>query len=385
MPARPITTDEERAFEAYVEALLKSGDDSDVCKRLAELEVPAPYRVRMKVLYSDMSPVSVINGLVERAILQRLSDKSRTYVYQTTIGRENLREVRVPFLIASFDNHNLSVCVQTIIGICKTDQWMALKRFAKSNYPNLVPILLSQSELIRSAKMLKKLTGHDAYVRGFSAYESLGGAAGKPRRSVREWTDEELDDALLTIQDRRQIITSLEVDFFPRIDTYRHVRPRTTCKIRKDGEIEVTGNFDLAFDAVARQVGQVGERKLAFFSKRGLRQSQYKPRPLAINFSRPVFDNLEAVHNLVQVLAKYSHSMHAVEHGNPYAHVKLTDLFDGSSFDVWAIPPQRVALIPGLKASEGAFERLIHYIFDVFREGQVANYDHEGRALAGGS
>jgi hypothetical protein len=71
--------------------------------------------------------------------------------------------------------------------------------------------------------------------------------------------------------------------------------------------------------------------------------------------------------------------MRAVMHGNPHAHVHMTDLFDGSSFDVWAVSPQRVVLIPGLKASEAAFERFIHYIFDVFREGQIATYGKEKR------
>jgi len=87
--------------------------------------------------------------------------------------------------------------------------------------------------------------------------------------------------------------------------------------------------------------------------------------------------------NFVHILSKYPHSMYAIEHGNPYAHVKLADIYDGSSFDVWAISPSRIALIPGLKASEAAFERLVHFIFDKFREGQIANYDYEGRTLEG--
>ena len=94
-----------------------------------------------------------------------------------------------------------------------------------------------------------------------------------------------------------------------------------------------------------------------------------------------IFDDIEHVRKLVSVLTDYKHSMHAVIHGNPYAHVRLTDLCDGSSFDVWAVPPQCVALVPGLKASEAAFERLVHFIFDAFREGKIVTYDREQRAL----
>jgi hypothetical protein len=73
--------------------------------------------------------------------------------------------------------------------------------------------------------------------------------------------------------------------------------------------------------------------------------------------------------------------MHAVAHGNPYAHLAMTDLLDGSSFDVWAVPPDRIALVPGIKASEGAFGRLVNYIFDSFGEGSIATYDQEERTL----
>lgn len=383
MPAQLTTIDDQRIFEAYIEALFKSGDDISVHNQLGELDVPPPYRARVKVLYSPVSPAAIVDGLVEQGSIKRLSGQSRTYVYHTTIGRENLRELRVPFFMATFPDNSVGSRVQAMIGVCKTDQWKVLRRLTRNNYPDLVPILLSQSELIQSAKRLKKRTGHDVHVKAFSGYESLREGMGRRRKSIREWTDEELDEALLVIQDRGQIINSLDVDFFPKIGAHAHISPRTRCKIRKEGEIEVSGNFNLAFDAVATQVGQIGERKLGFFSKRGLRESAYKPHPLAVNFSRPVLENLEVVRNFVQVLTKYPHSMYAIEHGNPYAHVKLTDLFDGSSFDVWAIPPQRIALIPGLKASEAACERLIHYIFDAFREGQLANYDHEGRTFDG--
>jgi hypothetical protein len=150
--------------------------------------------------------------------------------------------------------------------------------------------------------------------------------------------------------------------------------PRAICKIRKEGEIEVTGSLRLVFDAVAVQIAKAGEEKLNFFSGRSLKDSQYKPRPLSIDFKHLAFEKIESVRAFVDVLRIYPHSLHAVEHGNPYAHVKVTDMFDGSCFDIWAVPPQRIALIPGLKASEGAFERIVHYIFERFKEGDVVEY-----------
>lgn len=378
---RITTSQQEREFETYVEALFKLDDYTKVHNELSRITVPSPYRLRIKVLYSITSVRNVVDGLLGNENLQQLKEKSRTYVFNTTVGRVEPKKLRIPFFVASFDKNMLRENVQAVVAICKTDQWIALRRFSESKYPRLVPILLSQAELIKSAKRLKQVTGHNVIVKALSAKESFDGKMREHSKSIRMWTDEELDSALLSIHDRHQIINSLDLEFFQRIGDHAHILPSAECKIRKNGEIEVTGSYKLAFTAVAAQIAEVGEKKLGFFSGRGLRVSNYKPRPLAVNFVQPVFEKLDTVRHFVQILSKYPHSMHAVVHGNPYAHVKLTDIFDGSSFDIWAMSPSRIALMPGLKATEAAFERLVHYIFDKFREGQISNYDFEGRAL----
>ena len=375
------TSLEQDEFEAYIEALFKLDGYHNIHKELDRLKVPAPYRLRIKVLYSEISVNKVMDGLVEEGILNNLKKESKTYTYNTTIGEQTAKKISVPFFLASFDQYELRENIQAIIAICNADQWNAIRRLSKRSYPSLVPILLSQSEIIKSAKRLKQVTGHNVNVKAFSAKEAFNGKRGEHLKSIREWTDEELDRALLNIKDRRQIIYSIDIEFFQRIGDQMNVVPSAICKIRKNGEIEVTGSYKLAFDAVATEIAKVGLHKLRFYSGRGLRASAYKPKPLAVNFSQPVFENLDAVSNFVHIISKYPHSMHAIEHGNPYAHVNLTDIYDGSSFDVWAISPSRIALIPGLKSSEAAFERLVHFIFDRFREGQISNYDYEGRTL----
>jgi len=367
------TAREERDFQSYVDALLSTGDSDQVLEALLDLEVPTPYRARAKVLYAPNSPAAVFRKLEAKGRIRSLSRSADSYAYATTVGRKAPIQVHVPFVVASLrGGEDISRRVQVAIAICTSQQWQALRRLIKANYPKLVPILLSQTELINSAKQLRQVSGHEVRVRGSSAREG-------PRKSVRQWTYEQLDEALRSIKERRQTLTWLEVEFFPRLGQHSHVIPKATCKIRKSGEIEVAGSLRLAFEAIVKEVARVGERKLRHFSQRGLREADYQPRPLAINFSQPIFEDLDTVRGLVGLLAKYPHSMHAVEHGNPYAHVKVTDLHDFSAFEVWAIPPRRIALLPGLKASEAAFERLVHFIFDGFREGQVGDYERAER------
>jgi len=374
-----IRAGKEKDFQSYVQAVLRGDSPAKVLERLATLEVPAPYNVRVKVVYSKTSPSEVFDHFVTtgRGIIPA-SNKGPAYEFKTS---ESSRGSRVPFFVMPFETGHLSKHVAAVISICKSGQWRSLRRAMKNMYPRLVPILLSQGELVRAAKSLKQQTGHDVRVLALSAKERLQGAANRHRRSVRYWTDEELDEVLMKVQDQQQILTSLEVQFFPRIDELAHVVPDAIAKIRKDGELEVSGSFRVAFDSIAVPVARAGLQKLNFFSGRGLREAQYAAKPLAITFDAPVFDELPTVRKLVKTLVHYPKSMHAVAHGNPYAHLQMTDLLDGSSFDVWAVPPNRIALIPGLKASEGAFERLVSYIFDSFREGRVTTYDREERHL----
>lgn len=378
MRTRIQTAAEEREFQSYVQALLGSGSSPDVLRRLADLEVPPPYRVRVKVVYSSASPEAVVDQAVASGRVLPASNNGRSYLYRPPSDR---KASRVPFFVAAFEANDIQQNMAAIISVCRSSSWERLRRGLRGMYPSLVPVLLSQTELVQAAKSLRRQTGHEVRVRAFSAKERLPGGSPRARKSVREWTDEALDQVLVVVQDRQQVITSLDVEFFPRFGEHLHVKPNVTCKIRKDGELEVSGSFRIAFEAIALPIARAGQQKLHFFSRRGLRESDYQPRPLAIGFARPIFDDTAAVRSLVGTLTKYPHSIHAIAHGNPYAHLQITDLLDGSSFDVWAVPPDRVALMPGLKASEGAFERLVHYIFETFREGQIRTYGREERPL----
>jgi hypothetical protein len=135
--------------------------------------------------------------------------------------------------------------------------------------------------------------------------------------------------------------------------------------------MDLTGNFDLVWRFVVEHVAQVGQRKLSSYAKRGLRERRYDAAPLRITYSRPLFDKVETVRRLVRVLQAYPRSMHSVQHGNPYAYVQVSDSFDGSSFDVWALSPNAISIVPRLKATEAAIARLIQWIFEEFQEGSV--------------
>jgi len=375
MPVGERTRDDER-FQTYVRAVLRDGDSDSILRSLSDLDVPAPYYVRMKVFYSNQRPDSILRHLVEKGDLELLSEQASVYAYKATIGRKHRMSINVPLVVFSFKDRGLPDNVQAIVSISTSNEWNALKRFLRKSYPRLVPVLLSQRELISGVHELRRTTGNSVQVRSYTVREKIDRPTSRQWKVNRAWTDEELGHVLLNIQDRNEVITSLDVVFYPRKGDALHVVPHAGCKVRKTGEIEVDRSFRVAFDAVAGVVAEAGYKKLMFLSGRGLRSAQYRPRPVAIDYAPPVFENLEMVRALVGLISNYPHSMRAVQHGNPYAHLKLTDTLDYSSFDIWAVPPSRLAILPGLRASEAAFERLIDYLFENFKEGDVVEYQH---------
>ena len=208
------TSTEDQRFQAYVRALLQSGDDRAVFTALDTLTVPRPYYVRMKVLYSERSPVDVFDELATRDSLQLFSTETASYRYKCAMGRKHRMEVDIPFIVLSFSEMDLPNNVQAVVSVCRSHEWGALTRFLRSKYPRLVPILLSQRELISSVKGLRASTGHSVQVRSYSAKERIGSPRTRQWKVKREWTDEELDQVLLTVQDRHEVITSLDVVFF---------------------------------------------------------------------------------------------------------------------------------------------------------------------------
>jgi hypothetical protein len=358
---------ERHKFEVFVEEILASAAD-DVPRHLAELSVPDPFRLRLKVLYSRETISAVLDD--QQKLGNVYERKPHAFRLDVSVGRAPSRRVRLPFAILDAGRPNMFVA----IAVCAGEDWQALVRFLDARYPQLVPVYLSQRELIGSIRTLRHSTPDlDLRVREMSATEKIETETGKRKRSVREWTDEDLDNLLIHVEDRRQIINSLRFDFHRRINDKVDVIPTLSCKVTRKAIVEISGKFAVAWDTVIADVVAAGAEKLKFFSKRGLRDRNYSASPLAIHFKKQVFDDLAEVRRFVDVMRKYPHSAYAVDHGNPYAHLQLSDRYDGSSFELWAVTSDEILVLPRLRATEGAVERLIHYIYDEFREGEVTD------------
>lgn len=370
MTYRLQTAEQRRQFEAFLAAVFALGDLSGITDALREMSPPAPYRIRMKAVYSTGPAERVFDALARDGLFQRVTPRGPGFTFDALKGTQI--DSRVFFAVLPTGQPHVAV----LVTVAEREEWHLLLRQVRKQYPDLVPIHLSQRELLESVTLLTRRVRntYDLRVRELSAKETVRTSEGKHVKSVREWTDEDWDKAIAHVSQRRQIITKVAFSFHRRIGETIDVVPTALCKVSKSGEIEFTGRYDLIWSNVVAHVAEAGEKKLSFYAKRGLREREYQPAPLAVTYPQPVFNDLEEVRRLVSVLTKYPKSMHAVQHGNPYAYVQVADIYDGSSFDIWAVSPESITVVPKLKATEAAVARLIQYIFDHFREGTVENY-----------
>ncbi|MFV1980599.1 MAG: hypothetical protein ACC655_05535 [Rhodothermia bacterium] len=365
------TSEQSTAFEAFIESVYRLDGVDQIVATIGTLQIPLPYKVRIKILFSELEPRSYFETLATGPS-ESISQFGAGFETRILVGRPIPRTVRSHFFLVRFPN--LSHHVEALVSICTADQWRTITRICRDAYPKLAPINLSQTELLGCAKKLKHYKEYSVRVKAFSASSRIRSASTRSRKSIREWTDEDLDKVSKDVRERGLVLNSMDLEFFPSVGGVDHVIPRATGTIRRSGELSVTGSFDVVFEAVAEEVARIGLKKLEFLSGRGLRESSYTPRPLSIEFNSRIFDDLENVRSFVTAVRKYPKSMHAVLHGNPYAHIKLVDILDRSSFELWVIPPKRIALIPGIRATGPAFDRLVAYLFDKVREGQLQDY-----------
>lgn len=353
----------------FISELYSLADNELILNQIKLISVPKPFQIRLKIFYSKLPLSKIKESLTRNKDLDYYGKNGASLHIKTKIGRVNIRTIDTYFSIFNTKKQNIFI----LISITTSDEWKVISRFIKKKYPIIVPIYLSQTELIDGIKNLQKTQlEYKLRVREIASKERITKKSQKYRKSVHEWTDEPVEEVLSKIAERNQIIINLTLGFHNIINDRINVSPTAFCKITKNSEVFVTGNFNIIWETIIPYIGNVGFKKLNLFSKRGLRDRGYNPGPLNITFKSKVLDKTEEVQRFTDILVHYPNSRHTIQHGNPYTNITIADIFDGSSFDVWAVTSDNVLIVPRLKATEAAIERLVHYIFDEFHEGIIS-------------
>lgn len=96
-------------------------------------------------------------------------------------------------------------------------------------------------------------------------------------------------------------------------------------------------------------------------------------REIGFKFRRGVMEDTSANRRLVDTLGRLKRASVNVYHANPYLHVAVTDLWDGSTMDLYAHAPDELTIIPGLDCSGKAVSRVFDHVYDCFAAGEIAD------------
>lgn len=98
--------------------------------------------------------------------------------------------------------------------------------------------------------------------------------------------------------------------------------------------------------------------------------------PVVVRFGGSVLGDEGKNRRCADMIARMPDSSISTYHVGSHMHLSLVDYMDGSSYDVWAVTSDRLAIMPQIRASGVSVKRLVNHIFEHMGEGRLERYEH---------
>lgn len=157
-----------------------------------------------------------------------------------------------------------------------------------------------------------------------------------------------------------------------------HVFQSKFYKLFRDTRFQCNFNFTLFYQRIIEGIANRAAESFALFDNRSrVQEENYTVKPLAIVYDVGIFKDKKQNIRLVEALKSIKNSSISVMHANPYLHVSYLDYRDGSSCDIWVLSENKISILPQIRATPAALERLCESIFTGFREGIIKDFKGE--------
>ncbi len=231
----------------------------------------------------------------------------------------------------------------------------------------LYPILATKSirELLQFFESQPAVS--DLRVSQVGSRSLLGGdAIGRSIEAERRWTNLSLDEATRGIRSEDKWATDITVIYTA------EGRWEASLKISRRGRLTLRDNLSDALPAFLDRTAQLVVSRYQFLKGRDREQSpESRPRPFRIDFKAAVLAEPEQLASLREVLHDIPNVSCTILHGNPYFHAVLVDYVDGSSYELIALAPTHLTVVPQRRSTVLALQRLCERIFAGFHEGDI--------------
>ncbi len=148
-----------------------------------------------------------------------------------------------------------------------------------------------------------------------------------------------------------------------------------TFSINRRGVIRLNSTvFFNVIRYIMDQLSDIFMKRYALFTGRSRLETK-SIKPLIIEFSEPIFKDINNTKKFLKILEEYQHAYYFVIHnGNPYVYITLTDKLDGSSYSIRTYKENSIVIIPQLKTTPSSLVRITEYILKKVGEGEIKDY-----------
>lgn len=198
-----------------------------------------------------------------------------------------------------------------------------------------------------------------------------------------QYTDLPFREVFEKVAENEEWIKSIDFNFVLEIskDDILQSEPSSYPKVYKlfrDTRFQCGYNFTLFYQRIVEGLANKTAKSYEFFDNRSrVKEDHFAVKPLAIIYDIGLFKDKKQNIRLIEALKSLKKSSISVIHANPYLHLSYLDYRDGSSCDIWVLSENKISIIPQIRSTPAALERLCECIFTGFREGQIKDLKGE--------
>ena len=369
----------EAPIENFLSIWRNTDSVSTFLSNLPELGETSPHKFASLVVFSSRyssTPFDKITAPSYEFKIEEQRKNSSLYYLSTHVGKEKKEKVERKVII-----FHESLGVFVFFTLCTRDfLHKCLLRFLSHSYPRIVHPILKQTELREILLKTQQVSFPQtirivktAAKRWIIAREPSGRKKQLGSRVDWEKMSIPIEDAFKEASEEGKWFTTLTFRVYLQREDSLH-STRWTSTISKRGIFLTNKWLPQYSQVIVPSLLSVAEEKMNLYRDRSRAKTKsHEVRPLVIKFGETVFENKKANEEFISALKKIPHFGYSVMHSNPYIHMSLLDYKDGSSFEILVHEPNRIVILPQIRATSVSLERVIGHIAEEFSEGEVVD------------
>lgn len=157
-----------------------------------------------------------------------------------------------------------------------------------------------------------------------------------------------------------------------RFEAYQGEELLISGVVQRDGVTQFNGgNATIYSETFLNSYVQEGQEKAELFGDKERSRDTGEVQQIELTFEEPVFHEPQDNEKLINALSEVNKTNITVYHKNPYAHVSVLDIIDGSSSDVFITDSDKISIVPSYRSSLNSLMRLSDKISKEFDEGSI--------------